>query len=269
MEAFKFNTLGQTGIQVGRLGVAASYGASAEAFEEAFDYGCNYFYWGSQRRSGMRRALHHICSSGKRDDVVIVIQSYSRSAFLMEAFLKKALRTLAIDYADVLLLGWHNKRPSQRIIDKALGLKEKGLCRFLAVSGHNRSLFPVLAEETLFDIFHIRYNAAHRGAEQEIFDKLQGHPSPAIVSYTATRWGQLLNPKKMPTGETPLSASDCYRFVLSNPAVNVCMCGPKDVSQMREALKSLEMGPLDEENLKRVRAIGDHVHANSGKFFWQ
>jgi aryl-alcohol dehydrogenase-like predicted oxidoreductase len=267
MDTFKFNDLGQTGLQVGRLGVAASYGAPATAFEEAFDHGCNYFYWGSQRRSGMRRALQNICSSGRRDDVVIVIQSYSRSAFLMQAFFERALRTLSIDYADVLLLGWHNKRPSQRIIDKAIGMKEKGLYRFLAVSGHNRALFPVFAEQELYDIFHIRYNAAHRGAEQEIFDKLQEHSSPAIVSYTATRWGQLLDPKKVPTGQKPLSASDCYRFVLSNPVVNVCMCGPKDISQMREALKSLELGPLDEEELNRVRKIGDHVHAHSGKFF--
>ncbi|MBW2410367.1 MAG: hypothetical protein JRF72_11255 [Deltaproteobacteria bacterium] len=146
MDAIKYNGLGQTGLQVGRLGVAASYGAPASAFEEAFDHGCNYFYWGSQRRSGMRRALQNICSNGKRDEVVILIQSYSR-------------------------------------------------------------------------------------------------------------------------GEKPLSATDCYRFVLSNPAVNVCMCGPKDVPQMREALKSLELGPMDEEELERVRRIGDHVHAHSGKFF--
>ena len=71
MNAIKFNDLGKTGIQAGCLGVAASYGAPAAAFEEAFDHGCNYFCWGSQRRSGMRRALKNICSSGKRDDVVI------------------------------------------------------------------------------------------------------------------------------------------------------------------------------------------------------
>jgi aryl-alcohol dehydrogenase-like predicted oxidoreductase len=267
MDKFKYSMLGQTGVQVGRLGVAASFGAPAHAFEEAFDHGCNYFYWGSQRRGGMRQAIQNIISSGKRDDLIVVIQSYSRSAFLMESFFKKALRTLGIDYADVLLLGWHNKRPPQRLVDRALSMKEKGLFRFLSISGHNRTLFPVLAGQDLYDIFHVRYNAAHRGAEREIFDKLIEHPSPAIVSYTATRWGQLLNAKKMPTGEKPLLASDCYRFVLSNPAVNVCMCGPKDTSQMREALRSLELGPLDAENLERVRTIGDHVHAHSGKFF--
>jgi predicted aldo/keto reductase-like oxidoreductase len=249
------------------LGVAASYGAPAEAFEEAFERGCNYFYWGSQRRNGMRQAIQNICSNGKRDDLIIVIQSYSRSAFLMEAYFKKALRTLAVDHADVLLLGWHNKQPSPRLVEKAQSMQEKGLYRFLAISSHNRSLFPALAERDIYDIFHVRYNAAHRGAEDEVFDKLQALSGPAVVSYTATRWGQLLNPKKMPSGEKPLVASDCYRFVLSHPAVDVCMCGPKNTTQVQEALKSLELGPLNDEEMERVRSIGNYVYKHTGKFF--
>ncbi len=73
--------------------------------------------------------------------------------------------------------------------------------------------------------------------------------------------------KKMPPGETPPSASDCYRFALSNPAVDVCMCGPKDKDQMREALRSLELGPLSHEELERMRKIGAYIHENAGKFF--
>jgi aryl-alcohol dehydrogenase-like predicted oxidoreductase len=267
MESFESTTLGHTGIKVGRLGVAASYGAPTEAFEEAFERGCNYFYWGSQRRSGMRQAILNICQNGNRDDLIIVVQSYSRSALLMETFLKRALRSLAIDYADVLLLGWHNKQPASRLLDKAITMREKGLCRFVGLSGHNRSLFPLLAEQGVFDIFHIRYNAAHRGPENEIFPELLYEARPAVVSYTATRWGQLLNPKKMPPGEQPMRASDCYRFALSNPAGDVCMCGPRDTAQMREALRSLDLGPLDDNELKRVLKIGDYVHAHSGKFF--
>ena len=37
---------------------------------------------------------------------------------------------------------------------------------------------------------------------------------PGTVSFTATRWGKLLDPKKMPSGEKPLTAADAYRFVL-------------------------------------------------------
>ncbi len=259
--------LGRTDLKVGRLGVAASYGAPANAFEAAFERGCNYFYWGSQRKVGMRQAIKNICSRGNRDQLVIVIQSYSRSALLMELYYRRALKSLGLDYADVLLLGWYNKKPAQRILDKALEMKDRGIFRFLGLSGHNRSLFPKLAKDGLFDLFHIRYNAAHRGAENEIFMHLKGNARPGIVTYTATRWGQLLNPQKTPPGETPPSGSDCYRFVLSHSAVDVCMSGPKDVSQMMEALRSLELGTLSADELERMRRIGDHVRKKSFKFF--
>ena len=267
MDPFSATRLGKTGLKVGRLGVAASYGAPAEAFEEAFEKGCNYFYWGSKRKSGMRKAIINICRKGKRSELVVLIQSYSRSPILMEFFFKSALKSLNIDSADVLLLGWHKRRPSQRMLDKCLDMKAKGLYRYLAISSHNRPLFPHLARENIFDIFHLRYNAAHRGAETEVFGRFNGQEQPGIVSYTATRWGQLLNPKKVPQGEKPLSASDCYRFVLSNPNVNICMCGPRDRSQMQEALRSLELGALSEEELARVRKIGDYVHQHSARFF--
>jgi len=265
METMDFSqatVLGRTGLKVGRLGVAASYGAPTKAFEEAFDKGCNYFYWGSRRKSNMREAIKNICAQGKRDELVILIQSYSRSAHLMESFFEKALRTLALDHVDILLMGWHNKRPGQKLLDKAMSMKEKGLFRFLAVSGHNRKLFPELAREGLFDLFHVRYNAAHRGAEQETFPFLPSVGRPGIVTYTATRWGRLLNPKKMPPGEVPPSASDCYRFSLSNRAVDVCLCGSKDEAQMKEALKTLELGPLNIEEMERMRKIGDYLHGD-------
>jgi aryl-alcohol dehydrogenase-like predicted oxidoreductase len=267
MPSIEPTILGKTGLKVGRLGVAASYGAPTSAFEEAFERGCNYFYWGSMRKEAMAHAIRNICGRGKRDDLVIVIQSYSRSAFLMEAFVKRALNSLSIDQADVLILGWHNKRPSGQILDRALKMKDKGLYRFLGLSGHKRTLFSKLAEENIFDLFHIRYNAAHRGAEKETFPYLQGENRPGIISYTATRWGQLLNARKMPSKEAPPSASDCYRFVLSCPAVDVCMCGPKDTAQMREALRALKLGPLNPEELERMRKIGDYVHAHTTKFF--
>jgi predicted aldo/keto reductase-like oxidoreductase len=215
----------------------------------------------------MREAIKSICGQGKRDDLVIVIQSYSRSSFLMELFFQKALHSLGLDHADILLMGWYNKRPGQKLLDKALAMKDKGYCRFLGLSGHNRKLFPQLARDGLFDLFHVRYNAAHRGAEKEIFPYMEGEVRPGIVSYTATRWGQLLNPKKIPPGEKPLSASDCYRFVLSNPAVDVCVCGPKDRVQMREGLSALERGALSPEEMERVKRIGDYVHAHTGQFF--
>ena len=260
--------LGRTGLRVGRLGVACSYGAPTEAYEEAFERGVNYFYWGSMRKASMAQAIRNIIGKGKRDRLVIVIQSYSRSASLLETSCRRGLKTLGIDTADVLLLGWFNRPPSPRMMDRARAMKEKGMFRFLALSGHNRSLFPRLAEGSDFDLFHLRYNAAHRGAEEEVFAKLPPVNRPGLVAYTATRWGDLVNPKKMPPGEEPLRGADCYRFVLTHPSVDVCMTGPRNTQQMREALAALELGPLSEEEMARVRRIGDYVHARYKKILF-
>jgi aryl-alcohol dehydrogenase-like predicted oxidoreductase len=139
-------------------------------------------------------------------------------------------------------------------------MKEKGLIRYLGLSSHNRRLLGDLAKGDDFDVLHLRYNGAHRGAETDIFPFLPPAGRPGTVSFTATRWGRLLDPKKMPPGEVPPTAADCYRFVLSHPAVDVCMTGPKTAAQMRENLRALEAGPMTEEELARMRRIGDHVH---------
>lgn len=255
-------TLGQTGLSVGRLGLGAGYGAPAAAFEMAFERGCNYFYWTS-RKSGMRNAIRNICARGRRDRLVIALQSYARSATLMEVSLARALKNLALDYADIFLLGWHNKAPSQRLIERALDMKARGMVRFIGMTGHNRRLFPQMASRDLFDLFHIRYNAAHRGAETEAFPHLG---SAGVVTYTATRWGHLLNPKKMPPGEAPPSSTDCYRFVLSHPSVDVCLCGPGNMDQMTTALQTFDSGSMTDAELVRMRAIGNHVHRQRSFF---
>ncbi len=166
MAGFEKRPLGGTGLKVGPLGMAASYGAPAEAFEEAFDRGCNYFYLGGGRRkAGMKQAIRNICRQGLRDRLVIAIQSYARFGYLMEWVFKSRLRSMGLEQADILVLGWHNRRPSKRLVKRARAMKSQGLCRYIAMSGHQRSLFPQLAAEGQFDLFHVRYNAAHRGAQ--------------------------------------------------------------------------------------------------------
>ncbi|MFH2127348.1 MAG: hypothetical protein ABIK12_12585 [Pseudomonadota bacterium] len=72
--------LGRTGLSVGRLGLGAGYGAPAAAFEEAFERGCNYFYFTS-RKPGMAQAIRNLSGQGHRDRLVLAVQSYTRSAW--------------------------------------------------------------------------------------------------------------------------------------------------------------------------------------------
>jgi aryl-alcohol dehydrogenase-like predicted oxidoreductase len=208
----------------------------------------------------MTEAIRNLIKKGKREDLVIVDQVYRRGPFFIRRSFDRFFKKTGAEYADVFLLGWWNKTPKQKVLDLCAELKEKGLCRYLAISGHNRKAFPVFAETGLFDIIHVRYNAGHRGAESEVFPHMPAENRPGMVTYTATRWGSLLKPKKMPPGENTPTASDCYRFVLTNPAVDVCMTGPKNMEQMQHALTSLDKGPLSEDELAWMRRVGDHVH---------
>lgn len=254
--------LGNTGITVGRLGIASSYRAPAQAYHEAFEAGCNYFTWGSfirGRSKAMAEALKALFDAGNRDRVVLSILSYAHSAFLTEAFLNRGLKKLGTDYADVLLLGYFSKRPPQRVLAGAVKLKEAGVVRAIGITTHNRKLVPELHREGILDLYHVRYNAVHRGAEKDLFPYIMEPEKPGIVAFTATCWGRLLSEKRMPEGERSATAAECYRFALSHPTVDLCMTGPRTVEELRENLSVLTDGPLSEEEMARMHRIGDWV----------
>ncbi len=254
--------LGRTDLSVSRLGIGSGYGIPSYAVEKAFhEYGVNYFFWSSPRRRGMKEAIRHLARS-EREKLVIAVQTYDHQGFLMNHFVEKGLQALNIDYADILVLGWFNHVPGGRVLSRALDLREKGKVRFLGMSGHKRSVFGEMAQQPdcPVDIFMIRYNAVHRGAETDIFPYLPEEKRPGIVTYTATCWRKLLKEGSVPRGEHPLTSTDCYRFALSNPNVQVCLTGPRNLKEMEEALRTLDKGPLSGEEMNRVRNIGDYIH---------
>jgi aryl-alcohol dehydrogenase-like predicted oxidoreductase len=252
-------TLGRTGLKVGRIGMAASYGVPAKAVEQSFERGVNYLYWGSFRRGAFGQALRNL--KPRRDRMVLVLQSYSRVSALMRPSVEIALRRLGFEYADVLLLGLWSDKPPERILDASRRLRERGLIRHIAISTHHRPLVADLSADPDVGIVHVRYNAVHPGAEREVFPLLAGKDNrPGVVAFTATSWRQLLNPKRVPPGEQVPTATDCYRFVLSNQAVDVCMTGPANEAQAAEAFRAIELGPMSLEELAWMRRVGEFIY---------
>lgn len=260
-QSFTQTTLGSTGIRVHRLGLSASYRPSTECVHRALDAGVNFFfgYGIDTQLLGVLREL----PASERERYVLATGAYNLGFTHtdLRKTLEKRLRQLRTDYIDVfMLLGV--LRPEhfpERLRAEMVRLREEGKVRSVAISCHDRQFVGRLAAEGALDVVMMRYNAADRGAEEEIFPFLKEH-DPGVVSYTATRWGGLLKrPRAWPKDARIPTAGMCYRFVLSNPHVHVCLTAPTNTEQFEENLAAVEAGPLDEDEQAFMCAFGDEV----------
>ena len=252
---------GRTGLTVSRLAVGSSYGVGDADLERAYERGLNFMFYGLRRTAPFARGVRALVRA-HRDELVLAIQSYSRSALLMRASAELALRKLGVDYVDLLGLGWWNDVPPRRILDAALALQAAGKVRHLLISSHHRPTFQRLMADPSYGGIMVRYSAAHPGAEQEVFPLLAA-PRPGVLAFTATRWKTLLDPKLIPPGERVPTATDCYRFVLSYPDVDVSLTGPRDGAELDGAMEALDRGPMDTEELAWMRRVGAVVRRDA------
>lgn len=255
---------GNTGLLAAPLGLGGSYGISAEDTEYAFhELGINYFFV-TPTMKGLAEGVRRLIKAGHRDKIIIGSgANLPFGATVPRAFAKSA-KYFGVEQIDIFHLFWVQ---SHWYVEgntwKAMAkLKEEGKIKGLAISCHDRVMARALTDELHLDALMIRYNAAHRGAEKEIFAGLSQNlsDSPAIVSYTATRWGRLLKPVKE---FKAMSAPECYRFALSHPRVNVVLCGARNRDELLTNTKGVLEGPLPESRMAEVRQFGDAVRSTA------
>jgi aryl-alcohol dehydrogenase-like predicted oxidoreductase len=119
-----------------------------------------------------------------------------------------------------------------------------------------------MAKQPRYDSLMVRYNAAHTGAEREVFPFF-ARRRPGVLAFTATRWGTLLDRRLVPAEERVPRATDCYRFALSAKVVDACLTGPGDRRELDEALLALDEGPMSQEELAWMRRVGAAVRAGA------
>jgi aryl-alcohol dehydrogenase-like predicted oxidoreductase len=201
---------------------------------------------------------------GRRDRYVLATGAYNWIVWHqpLRRTLERRLRQMRTDYIDVFhFLGvTRRKQFTQRVRDELQAVRESGLVRGVSISTHDRGLAADLAREGVLDAMMIRYNAAHRGAETEVFPHLPD-TNPAVIGYTATGWTRLFRrPRAYPKNGRVPDPGMCYRFVLSNPSVHVCIMAPGNLRQFEQNLAAIRRGPLEEDDMQFMRAFGDLVH---------
>lgn len=256
--------LGKLGTPVCRLGLSATYRPGRQTVYKALEEGVNYFFFfgiDNHMTGVLREAIH-----ARREQYVLATGAYNYifAHQNLRRTLEKRLRQTRAGYIDIFhFLGVTNRKQfTPRVREELQAVRESGLVRAVSMSTHDRKFAVELAREGVLDAMMIRYNAAHRGAETEIFPRLP-ESNPAVVSFTATRWSYLVRrPRGYPRDGRIPTAGVCYRFVLSNPSVHVCLTAPSNLRQFESNLAEVRRGPLAEDDMQFMRGFGDVVYRN-------
>jgi aryl-alcohol dehydrogenase-like predicted oxidoreductase len=254
---FLHRVLPKLGKRVHRLGIAGSHGIEDAGLRAAFDEGVNYVL--CTRRS-MVPAVRDALRRDRERMVIATGPVIGHFPFTIRRAAEKALRILGTDYIDVFQLFWAGKMSvvGERTLAEMTRLKDEGKIRAIGISIHDRQRAARLVLDSPIDLFMLRYNAAHPGAERDVFPHL-AQRSPAVVAYTATSWRKLLRKPKGWSG-APMTAGECYRFCLTNPDVDVVLTAPASRAELEANLREVARGPLDDARLAEVRELGRVVH---------
>ena len=254
--------LAKLGTPTCRIGLSASYRPGRETVFRALDEGLNYyFFFGFDTH--MTKVLPDAIARHREQYVLATgAYNYIYTHQNLRRTLERRLLQMKTGYIDLFHFLGVTRRShfTPRVRDELQAVRESGLVRGVSISTHDRKFAIDLLREGVLDAAMIRYNAANRAAETEIFPLLPDS-NPVVVGFTATRWTELLRrPRGYPSGGRLPTAGMCYRFVLSQPAVNVCLMAPRSLREFDSNLAELRRGPLDEEEMAYLRSFGDLVY---------
>jgi aryl-alcohol dehydrogenase-like predicted oxidoreductase len=259
LPGFTHRQVPRLGKRLYRLGLSASYGLGERAAREALDGPFQYVFWNPTARV-LTGPLRDACRRDRERYAVAAGPTLGFLAGSVRRSAERCLRLLGTDYLDVLQLYWVGRMSALTgsVQEEMVRLRESGKVRAIGVSIHDRPRAGRLADDSPLDLLMLRYNAAHPGAEREVFPHLAGR-RPAVVAYTATSWRKLLRAPRGWSGPV-MTAGDCYRFCLSSPHVDLVLTAPGSAERMRENAAALEKGPLGPEEERWMREFGRAVH---------
>jgi predicted aldo/keto reductase-like oxidoreductase len=205
---------------------------------------------------------------------MVCVQFEARTTHEACSELAGILHELNSDYVDALSFYYVEENAEwQQIVAPGGALEycraaqREGVIRCLGVTTHQRPLAASMAQSRMLDFLMIRYNAAHRGAETDVFPITDSLDLPVVV-YTCLRWGALLHSTPDdPLGFVPPRAPMWYRFALQSSSVSVALMAPENRAELIEDLTVLDQSmPLTPEEYKSLAEHGQRVRRHAGSF---
>lgn len=256
-----------------RLGLATRGNTHLEAEDvvHAVGRGINYLNWCGYN-DGLAQAVRE--KRFDREQVVMALQLKGRTRSAAARELADVLHTLRTDWIDVVTFyyveeerEWEEIRGPDGALETLKEARRRGEVRMIGLTTHQRRLGAQWIEGSRLDLLMIRYNAAHRGAERDVFPVTRRLGIP-VVAFTAQRWGALRkSTPDDPAGFTPPPAPEWYRFPLANPSVSVVLMAPGNRGELEEDLSLLEdwRAPRPED-FEKLAAHGQRVRRRAGSF---
>jgi len=302
----KYRELGNTKLRVSEisLGCSGFWGnryfsekKAAKIIFEAFDRGVNFFdtghnYSNFNAEPRLGRIVEEILSNNDRSRLIIstkagiiipstpIIRIQKRnlvdySPDSIENSCNNSIRNLKCKYIDIFQLhGISEYQITQKLIDRLLVMKEKGMFRFLGVNTHEKSVMEYISSKPeIFDMVLLDYNVLQLDRDL-IIDKLynsgigvvagtvlaQGHLVKGKIGFprsTADYWylarailkksGRILyrNSKEMQEALSSLKdispAQAAFAYILGNSAISSCVFGTTNLSNMHEIIDSSQI----------------------------
>jgi predicted aldo/keto reductase-like oxidoreductase len=256
-----------------RLGLATRGGTGLAVADilHAVDRGVTFLNW-CGTPDALARAVAGL--GPRREEVTVCVQFEARTAAEAGRELAAVLRELGTDCVDVLTFyyveepgEWEQIAGPGGSLEYCRQAQRDGRVRWLGLTSHQRPLAARIAQTGLLDLLMIRYNAAHRGAETEVFPVTDALGMPVVV-YTCLRWGALLRPTPDDSpGFAVPRAPAWYRFALQSPSVAVALMAPESRDELEEDLQALDAPDLlTAAEYQALAEHGQRVRRHAGSF---
>jgi predicted aldo/keto reductase-like oxidoreductase len=273
---------GKTGIEVSisaqggaRMDLHPDVATAAAHVRTVYDLGVTYFdcahaYWG-----GLSEEAYGIGLDGRRKNVFLTTKSRKRAADEAALDLETSLRLLKTDYVDL----WQiHAVGTQADIDQIMGpggaleafegAKKAGKCRLIGFTGHYDPdvLAALLKAYDRWDTVMMPINAADHAylSFEETALPVARKRGVGVQAIKIFAKACLLR---------SLSPNECLRYALSQPGVDVAICGAGTQGQMEDNIRTvLNLMKMSAEEITDVRKrtlTGAGVYSGVTLEYWK